>query len=107
MFKGLSGLSSLWSQDMAIDLGTANTLVYIKGKGVMINEPSIVAKSVHDDKIIAVGYDAKAMVLSFPEGDGRTHGRTHRGIISFELSPLERCMRINSNGGCPRVTESD
>ena len=57
------------SGDIAIDLGTANTLVYIKGKGVVINEPSIVAKSVHDDKIIAVGYDAKAMV-----------GRTHREI---------------------------
>ena len=57
------------SGDIAIDLGTANTLVYIKGKGVLINEPSIVAKSVHDDKIIAVGYDAKAMV-----------GRTHREI---------------------------
>ncbi len=57
------------SGDIAIDLGTANTLIYIKGKGVMINEPSIVARSVHNDKIIAVGYDAKAMV-----------GRTHREI---------------------------
>ena len=63
------------SGDIAIDLGTANTLVYIKGKGVMINEPSIVAKSVHDDKIIAVGYDAKAMV-----------GRPHRE--SETLRPL-------------------
>ena len=36
------------------------------------------------------------------EGDARTHG----GIISFELSPLKRCMRINSNKGCPRVIES-
>ena len=57
------------SGDIAIDLGTANTLVYVKGKGVLINEPSIVAKSVHDNKIIAVGYEAKAMV-----------GRTHREI---------------------------
>ena len=57
------------SGDIAIHLGTANTLVYVKGKGVLINEPSIVAKSVHDNKIIAVGYDAKAMV-----------GRTHREI---------------------------
>ena len=57
------------SGDIAIDLGTANTLVYIKGKGVMVNEPSIVARSVHDGKIIAVGYEAKAMV-----------GRTHREI---------------------------
>jgi|TARA_B110001454_G_scaffold1995_1_gene1832 rod shape-determining protein MreB len=57
------------SGDIAIDLGTANTLVYIKGRGVLINEPSIVARSVHDNKIIAVGYEAKAMV-----------GRTHREI---------------------------
>ena len=39
--------------------------------------------------------------------DARTDARTHGGIISFELSPLERCMRINSNKMCPRVTESD
>ena len=43
MFKGLSGLSSLWSQDMAIDLGTANTLVVLKDQGVVLNEPSVVA----------------------------------------------------------------
>ena len=38
---------------------------------------------------------------------GRTHARTHGGIISFELSPLERCMRVNSNKERPRLTESD
>ena len=43
MFKGLTGLSSLWSQDMAIDLGTANTLVVLKDQGVVLNEPSVVA----------------------------------------------------------------
>ena len=43
MFKGLTGLSSMWSQDMAIDLGTANTLVVLKDKGVVLNEPSVVA----------------------------------------------------------------
>ena len=42
-FKGLSGLSGLWSQDMAIDLGTANTLVVLKDQGVVLNEPSVVA----------------------------------------------------------------
>ena len=42
-FKGLSGLSSMWSQDMAIDLGTANTLVVLKDQGVVLNEPSVVA----------------------------------------------------------------
>tara|TARA_B100001750_G_C15455535_1_gene571383 strand:- start:82 stop:1110 length:1029 start_codon:yes stop_codon:yes gene_type:complete len=69
LFNSLTNPLSWVSGDIAIDLGTANTLVYIKGKGVLINEPSIVAKSVHDDKIIAVGYEAKAMV-----------GRTHREI---------------------------
>ena len=67
--NSISNPLSWISGDIAIDLGTANTLVYIKGRGVLINEPSIVAKSVHDYKIIAVGYDAKAMV-----------GRTHREI---------------------------
>jgi rod shape-determining protein MreB len=43
MFKGLSGLSSLWSQDMAIDLGTAIHLVVLKEQGVVLNEPSVVA----------------------------------------------------------------
>ncbi len=43
MFKGLSGLTSLWSQDMAIDLGTANTLVVLKDQGVVLTEPSVVA----------------------------------------------------------------
>ncbi len=64
------------SGDIAIDLGTANTLIYIKGKGVMVNEPSIVARSVHDGKIIAVGHEAKAMV-----------GRTHREIET--IRPLQ------------------
>jgi len=50
-------------------LGTANTLIWVKGKGVLINEPSIVARSVHDGKVIAVGSTAKAML-----------GRTHREI---------------------------
>jgi len=68
-FNSLTSPFNWISGDIAIDLGTANTLVYIKGKGVMINEPSVVARSVHDGKIIAVGYEAKAMV-----------GRTHREI---------------------------
>ncbi len=57
------------SGDIAIDLGTANTLIWLKGKGIIINEPSIVARSVHDGKILAVGNDAKAMM-----------GKTHREL---------------------------
>ena len=62
-------ITKIWSQDMAIDLGTANTLVVLKGHGVVLNEPSIVAKRVNDGEIIAIGNEAKEML-----------GRTHPGI---------------------------
>ena len=62
-------ISKMWSQDMAIDLGTANTLVVLKGKGVVLNEPSVVA--VVDNKgkksVLAIGDEAKTML-------GRTPG---------------------------------
>ena len=43
MSKWFKSLTNIWSQDMAIDLGTANTLVVLKGQGVVLNEPSVVA----------------------------------------------------------------
>ena len=64
------------SGDIAIDLGTANTLIWLKGKGIVINEPSIVTRSVHDDKIVAVGNEAKAML-----------DRTHRDLET--IRPLQ------------------
>ena len=62
-------LRGLFSSDMAIDLGTANTLVYVKGKGVVLSEPSVVAYHIKDGvkKVLAVGEDAKLML-------GRTPG---------------------------------
>ena len=47
--KSLSSIINWISGDIAIDLGTANTLIWLKGKGVVINEPSIVARTIHDD----------------------------------------------------------
>ena len=59
------------SQDIAIDLGTANTLIYVKGKGIVLNEPSVVAlsndKKDAKPKVLAVGHEAKTML-------GRTPG---------------------------------
>jgi rod shape-determining protein MreB len=68
MFDSLMG----WlSNDLAIDLGTANTLVYAKGKGLICSEPSVVAvtsdPSGRGDKVLAVGHEAKEML-------GRTPG---------------------------------
>ncbi|HZT69491.1 MAG TPA: rod shape-determining protein [Terriglobia bacterium] len=63
----LRSLFSVFSSDLAIDLGTANTLVYAKGKGVIVNEPSIVAINKLNGEIEAVGREAKEML-------GRTPG---------------------------------
>jgi rod shape-determining protein MreB len=63
----LRSLISLFSSDLAIDLGTANTLVYAKGKGIVVNEPSIVAINKNTGEVEAVGKEAKEML-------GRTPG---------------------------------
>jgi len=63
------GLFDFFSTDVAIDLGTANTLIFIKGKGIVLNEPSIVAYDRNTKKIIALGNKAKEM-----------QGREHRDI---------------------------
>ena len=63
----LGNLFNFWSKDIGIDLGTANTLVYVRGKGIIINEPSIVAVNQKTGQILAIGHEARKMV-------GRTPG---------------------------------
>ncbi|NPV10640.1 MAG: rod shape-determining protein [Ignavibacteria bacterium] len=63
------GIFNIFSSDIAIDLGTANTLIYIKGKGIVLNEPSIVAFDKNTKRIIAVGNQAKEI-----------QGREHRDV---------------------------
>jgi len=67
--KFFNNIAKIWSQDMAIDLGTANTLVVLKGQGVVLNEPSVVAVVENKGKksVLAVGDEAKTML-------GRTPG---------------------------------
>ncbi|HPC70394.1 MAG TPA: rod shape-determining protein, partial [Treponema sp.] len=50
------------SSDIGIDLGTCNTLIYVRGKGIVINEPSVVAVERGTKKVVAVGSDAKRML---------------------------------------------
>ena len=57
----------MWNKKIGIDLGTANTLVYIPGKGIVLNEPSVVAVSEQDNTILAIGNAAKDMVGKTPE----------------------------------------
>lgn len=68
----LDFLFGLFSHDLAIDLGTANTLVYVKGKGIAIREPSVVARHRKTKKILAIGSEAKRM-----------EGKTPREIEAF------------------------
>ena len=58
---------AFFSKKIGIDLGTANTLVYIPGKGVVLNEPSVVAVSEQDNRVLAVGNEAKLMIGRTPE----------------------------------------
>ena len=58
--------SSIMGRDMAVDLGTANTLVYVRGRGIVLNEPSVVAVSAKDDRLLAVGTEAKRMIGRTP-----------------------------------------
>ncbi len=66
MFNPIDWLLGLFSLDIGIDLGTANTLVYVRGKGIVSNEPSWVARDRNSRRILAVGAEAKEMVGKTP-----------------------------------------
>ena len=72
----LRSLLSLFSNDLAIDLGTANSLVYTPNRGIVVNEPSVVAINKLTDRVEAIGREAKEML-----------GRTPRNIVA--IKPLK------------------
>ena len=86
----LSRLLGMLSADMAIDLGTANTLVYVKGRGIVLNEPSVVAiaEIKGQKQVLAVGDEAKLML-------GRTPGQHpgHPAACATASSPTSRSPR--------------
>jgi rod shape-determining protein MreB len=76
-------------RDIAIDLGTANTLIYVRGQGVVLNEPSVVALDVSDGKPVAVGHEAKRMM-------GRTPGhiRAVRPLKDGVIADFDVCEKM-------------
>ena len=60
-------LFSLVSYDLGIDLGTANTVIFVKGKGVVVREPTVVARQKKSKKLLAVGSEAKKMLGKNPQ----------------------------------------
>src|SRR5258708_2757272 len=80
-----------FSKDLGVDLGTANTLVFAKGKGIVVNEPSFVAVNLRNGQVLAVGHEAKAMLGKTPPHVQVTRP-LQRGIIAdFEVT--EKMLR--------------
>lgn len=82
----LNRIFGYFSHDVGIDLGTANTLVYVKGKGIVINEPSVVAMNVKTRQVLAVGDDAKAMVGRTPANIVATRPLVDGVVSDFEVT---------------------
>ena len=85
----LDPIIGLFSNDLAIDLGTANTLVYVKGKGIVLNEPSVVAVRKGDrggNKILAVGKEAKTMLGRTPGDIVATRPMKDGVIADFDIT---------------------
>ena len=84
-----SSLSSIMGRDMAVDLGTANTLIYLRGEGIVLNEPSVVAVNVNDGRPVAVGHEAKRMI-------GRTpaHIKAIRPLKDGVIADFDICEKM-------------
>ncbi len=86
MVNRLRKLFSFLSLDMAIDLGTANSLVYVKDRGIIINEPSVVAVNNKTGQILAIGEEAKKMVGRTPAYISATRPLVNGVISDFEVT---------------------
>src|SRR3990167_8867087 len=77
---------SYFGQDIAIDLGTANSLVYVRGRGIVIQEPSVVAVNQKTGQILAIGQEAKKMVGRTPAHIVATRTLVKGVISDFEVT---------------------
>ena len=75
-----------FTRDIGIDLGTANTLVYMKGHGIIIREPSVVAVDVQTDKVRCVGEEAKAVLGRTPDSVATVRPLRDGVIADFDIS---------------------
>ena len=85
----LSSLGSVLGRDMAVDLGTANTLVYVRGEGIVLNEPSVVAVNVRDGRPLAVGAEAKRMIGRTP-----SHIQAIRPLKDGVIADFDICEKM-------------
>lgn len=98
----------MFSRDIGIDLGTANTLIYMKGKGIVLREPSVVAVDIKNDRVLAVGNEAKQMIGRTP-GSIKAIRPLKDGVIAdFDITSnmLKEFIRKVISGGAfskPRI----
>jgi rod shape-determining protein MreB and related proteins len=78
-----------FSRDMAVDLGTANTLVYVGNSGIVLNEPSVVAINTRDNRVLAVGSEAKSMIGRTP-----SHIRAVRPLRDGVIADFDLCEKM-------------
>ena len=81
--------SRFFGRDMAVDLGTANTLVYVRGRGIVLNEPSVVAVNIKDDRPLAVGTEAKRMIGRTP-----SHIQAIRPLRDGVIANFDICEKM-------------
>jgi rod shape-determining protein MreB len=79
-------LFNFFSNDIAIDLGTANTVIYVRGKGIILNEPSVVAVRLHTKNVLAAGTRAKEMLGKTPENIVASRPMRDGVIADYELT---------------------
>ena len=85
----------MFIKKVGIDLGTMNTLVFLPGKGIVINEPSVVAQSIHDKRVLAVGDEAKEMLGRTP--DTIVAGRPLKDGVIADYKTTESMLRYFIN----------
>lgn len=85
-YLSIGNIFGNFSKDIGIDLGTANTLVYVKGKGIVINEPSVVAINKRTGQVLAIGKDAKRMVGKTPGHIVATRPLVDGVVSDFEVT---------------------
>src|ERR1700684_818269 len=82
---------AILSRYMAVDLGTANTLVYVRGRGIVLNEPSVVALNTNTGQVVAVGIEAKRMIGRIPGNIVAVRPLKDGVIADFDVT--ERMLR--------------
>jgi len=89
VLSSLANFGSISGRDMAVDLGTANTLVYVRGEGIVLNEPSVVAINTQDGRPLAVGAEAKRMIGRTP-----SHIQAIRPLRDGVIADFDVCEKM-------------